>query len=172
MVRRALVLALAVVVLGPGCSGSGSDTAGPTTTTRPPSFDEQVCQVTESYAQALTDEVNRFQDESRDAAGPADRRRLYLDAWDRVEQVNDDFEAELADLDTSDEADGDTVVDALSTALAANREEEADGVEEANGLPDDAFDGITVPEGSLFTGTEKMRAKVRHALTDSAAAPC
>jgi hypothetical protein len=170
MGRRAVALALVLALAG--CSDG--ETAAPTTssTSEPATFDEQVCEAVSGYLQDLSAEVNRFQAESRDAADPAERRRLYLDAWARVAQVNDDLEAAIGAFDPSAEPYGPTVVDALSTALAANRVEEADGVEEATALPDDAFDRLTVPDGSLFTGAEKMRSKVRFALAEVAALTC
>jgi hypothetical protein len=158
--------ALVVLVLVGLLACSGDDEAADTT--QPASFEEQLCLAVALYSEGLAEEVNRFQDESRDAEGPAERRRLYLDAWDRIGRVNDDLEAAIEALDPSVSSYGPPVVDALVTALAANREEEAYGRDEANELPDDAYDGITVPDGSLFTGAEKMRAKMLLALNETA----
>lgn len=155
-----------VLVALVGCSGD--DDAAGDAPAQPETFDEQMCLSVALYSEGLAEEVNRFQAESRDADGPDDRRRLYLDAWDRIGRVNDDLETALDELDPSAEPYGPPIVDALGVALAANREEEADGRQEADELPDAAFDGITVREGSLFTGTEKMRAKIFHALNETA----
>jgi hypothetical protein len=167
---RAVVLALSLTLALAGCSGG--ETTAPTTSTEPATFDEQVCQAVSGYLQDLSAEVNRFQAESREAADPAERRRLYLDAWDRVARVNDELESAIDALDPDAEPYATMVVDALTAALAANRAEAADGVEEAMALRDDAYDRITVPDGSLFTGAEKMRSKVRFALGEVAAITC
>jgi hypothetical protein len=166
MVGRAAALAtvaLAAALLA--CTG-GDDRSTSTTTTEAAAFDDQVCSAVSAFLEDLTAEVNRFQSESRDADGTADRRRLYLDAWDRVAQVNEDLAEAVAALDPQAEPFGVDAVDALTAALEANRAEVTDGVEEATALPDDAYDRITVPDGSLFTGAEKMRATVRFALAE------
>ena len=162
---RVAVVAAVLVAL---CACGGDDDAADPTTTRPATFEDQLCLAVALYSEGLAAEVNRFQEESRDADGPADRRALYLDASAGVGRVNEDFEAALADLDPSGAAYGPPIVDALTASVAANRDGEADGQAEAEALPDDAYEGITVPDGSLFTGTEKMRAKVFLALNETA----
>jgi hypothetical protein len=62
------------------------------------------------------------------------------------------------------------VIEALSTALDDTRADIAAGREEATSLPDEAYERVTVPDGSLLRDTEKVRARLFNALNDTAAA--
>jgi hypothetical protein len=164
--RSGLALGLALAILLGCADGDGRDVGGG----RPANFDEQVCRAVAHWAAGIAAAVNGFQAGSRDAEDASDRRLLYLEAWEGVDQANGDLRTDLADLDIEARPYGQAVVDALTAALDASDEEAAAGRAEGEELPDEAYEGLTVPEGSLVTGTEKIRAKVFHALTDVAAA--
>ena len=171
--RRLLIggLTFAVMVAGAGAAAgcSGDDDAAGSETTAPPTFDDLICLVVARYSHDLAEAAEQFNDDSAAAADPAERRRMYLEAWDRVGEVNDSLETALDELPPAGTVHGPPIRVAITMALADNREEQADGVRIATELPDEAYARRTVSGGSLFNGTEKMRAKVFLALQETAA---
>ena len=171
--KTVAVAVVALMVLVAGCSDdddAAADEAGTDETTEPrlEGWNADICLVVARYSHDLAQPVEEFARESVDASGPAERRRLYLDAWDRVGEVNDELEQALEDLPPSGVRHGPPIVVAIRMALTDNREEEAYGVQVANELPDSAYEGSFVAGGSLVNGTEKMRAKVFLALQETA----
>jgi hypothetical protein len=155
------VVAIVVAALLVGCGGDEPEA--------PQSFDDRLCLSVALWSEGLAQVVNDFQAESRDAGSPAERRTLYLEAWDRVDGGIDDLEEDLGDLDEADRPYGPAVIDALSVAIDETRADVDRGREEATSLSDESYERVTVPDGSLFRDTEKVRTRIFHALNETAA---
>ena len=150
------VLVAAVAVLA-ATLASCSDERTP-----PGTFAERLCPSVVEWANSSVKTANVFQ-EGSPGLSPEARKASYVAAFGLLEDHLATWEQSLDDL-TYDVLDGEEVHEELLAAVALVRDEYDFDVDEAEGLPLDAYDQQQVSGGSLFTGVEKAKAIVFRAL--------
>ena len=123
---------------------------------------EDLCLVVQAWSDSTVDQVDAFREDSP-ALDPAARRERYEQAFADVSDRQDEFVEHLDALDLPQ-----PIADRLDEALADVTETYADGVAEAEALPDDAYSVQAVREGSLVGSVEKAKAIVFQALSELA----
>ena len=130
--------------------------------TPPGTFAERLCPGVIDWADSSVRTVNVFQ-EGSPGLSPEARKAQYVATFGILEDHLATWAQEIDDL-TYDVLDGEEVHEELLAAVESVRDEYEFDVEEAEGLPLDAYDQQQVSGGSLFTGVEKAKAIVYRAL--------
>jgi hypothetical protein len=141
------------------CSGSSAPR---------PDFAGSLCLGVRVWNDQSVDVVNGFSDHSVAVSVPADRRRLYQAAFDRLDDQIDLLQQRISSLPKTPEG-APAVHRALDELILSMRATVKDGRTEADTLPDSAYAVASVADGRLFTGLEKNQALVYQALSDLAA---
>jgi hypothetical protein len=144
--RRCTALLCGTVLLANACR-DGTDFAG------------ALCPTVQRWSDDSVTAVNLFQEDSPALDGPVARRARYLKAFADLHRVVNRFDAALGDLPYPEAADAELRARLRDAAVRVKAEYD-DDLAEARGLPDEAYAGVQVNDGHLFTGNEKAKAIV------------
>jgi hypothetical protein len=106
------------------------------------------CAAVATWDEAMVDATNGYSRAAREVGAADERRRLYLAAFDELAELVEDLAEQVGD----DASMRDAV--AFARAVVSERQFEADR------LPDDAYEVLSVPGGGLFTASERARSTV------------
>lgn len=146
-----------------------SDESAPSTSGPADSFEAVVCPATMRWSSSIVVIANDFADLSRPLDDdPDERRRVYLDTFDRVVEATDELAEAVAAAPSPDSGAADTISDGMVEAAEGAAAELTDAREAAEGLSKADYRFRSVRGGELYMTTEKARAIVFHALGDLA----
>ena len=120
-------------------------------------FAEHACAVVLDWTYELVAVVNGFTTQSREAAGPDERRGQYLDAFDTALALTDQLGSILG---SGPAPDAPAALGVIADAVRRARDELAGARADAAALPTSDYEVRRVRSGKLFVASEKARSLV------------